>query len=110
MGLFGNKFEQSSADEGALIKRAESEIGILSAELEKKDWTEVWDSLCHTELNSPSITAKMSPEAIEKFKNVIVKAKEVFEAEKENVGKDSLPDKDLVNDIRQALDKISEKL
>ena len=104
MGLFGNKFEQPSIDEGALIERAESGVDILAEDLKNRNWTEVWDSLCHTELNSPSITAKMSPEAQEKFKSLIAETKEVFTAEKENV------DKDLVNDIQGALDKISEKL
>lgn len=104
MGLFGNKFEQSSTDEGALIKRAESGIDILAEDLKNKNWTGVWDNLCHTELNSSSITAKMSPEAKEKFNSLITETKEIFTAEKENV------DKDLVDSIQEALDKISEKL
>jgi hypothetical protein len=104
MGLFGNKFEQPSADEGALIKRAESSVDILAEDLKNKNWTEVWDSLSHSELNSPSITAKMSPEAQKKFKSLIAETKEVFATKKENV------DKDLVDSIQGALDKISEKL
>ncbi len=103
MGLFGNKFEQPSVDENALIKRAEKELDILSSDLKKKDWTEIWNSLCHSELNSASITKKMSPEAQEKFKSLIAETKEIFAAEKENV------DKDLVDSIQEALDKISEK-
>jgi vacuolar-type H+-ATPase subunit H len=104
MGLFGNKFEQPSTDEEVLIKRAESNVDILVEDLKDKNWTEVWDNLCHTELNSPSITAKMSPEVQEKFKNLIAETKEVFVAEKENI------DKDLVDSIQEVLDRISEKL
>jgi ketopantoate reductase len=104
MKLFKNKFEHSSIDESFFIEKAEKEIDILAMDLKNKNWTEIWDDLCHTELNSASITAKMSPEAQEKFKSLIAETKEVFAAEKENV------DEDLIDDIQEALDKISEKL
>ena len=104
MELFKNKFEQPSVDEGVFIERAENEVDILAEDLKNRNWTEVWSNLCHTELNSPSITAKMSPEAQEKFKSLIIETKEIFTAEKENV------DKDLVDSIQGALDKISENL
>ncbi|HZJ41919.1 MAG TPA: hypothetical protein VFD51_02800 [Patescibacteria group bacterium] len=110
MGIFGNKFEQPLSDEKKYIERAENEINILATEFEKRDWTEVWDSLCHNGLTDSKITEKMSDEAKEKFKNVINDIKEVFVAEKDEMKKDSLPDKDLVSDIKEALDKISEKL
>lgn len=103
MGLFGKKIENASFTDQDLVRRAETEIEILAGELKNKNWTEVWNSLCHSELNSPSITAKMSPEAKEKFKNLIVETKEVFATEKESV------DKDLVDPIQRALDRISEK-
>lgn len=104
MGLFGNKFEQPSNDETALIERAESGVDILASDLKNKNWTEVWDSLAHSELNSSSITSKMSFEAQEKFKNLIAETKEVFATEKEDIAED------LVESIQEALDKISEKL
>jgi len=104
MGLFGNKFEKPSINEDDLIKRAESEVNILAEDLKNENWTEIWNSLCHSELNSSSIVTKMSPESQEKFKNVIEETKGVFNVKKENI------DKDLVVDIQKALDQISEKL
>ena len=102
MGIFGNKFEQPSVDEGALVKRAEAEVNVLASDLKRRNWTEIWDSLSHTEINSSSIVSKMSPEAQESLKQVINEVKEVFAAEKESV------EKDLVDDIQKSLDKISE--
>lgn len=103
MGLFEKKFQQPIADESVFIERAESNVDVLAGDLEKKNWTEIWDSLCHSELNDPLITAKMSPEYQEKFKSLIAETREVFNAERESVNKD------LVEDIEKALDKISEK-
>lgn len=102
MKLFGNKSEKPAFTDQDLIRRAETEIEILDGELKSKNWVEVWDSL--HQLNTPSITIKMSPEAKEKLKIVITETKEVFAAEKENVAKD------LVDDIQKNLDKISETL
>jgi len=104
MGLFGRKIEQSSTDESASIKRAEEEVEILVAELQSKNWVEIWDSLCFTGLNCPSITEKMSTEAKEQFKNAINIAKDTFAADKANIRED------LVEDIQKVLDKISKKL
>ncbi len=103
MRLFENNFQQPIADESVFIERAESNVDVLAGDLEKKNWTEIWDSLCHSELNDPVITAKMSPEYQEKFKSLIAETREVFNAEREGVNKD------LVEDIEKALDKISEK-
>jgi F0F1-type ATP synthase membrane subunit b/b' len=104
MGFFGNQFEKPSTDENALVKRAESNLDILAEDLKNSNWTEVLDSLKHSELNSPSITEKMSSEAQERFKSLIAETKEFFEAQKENI------DKDLVDSIEQTLNEISEKL
>jgi hypothetical protein len=106
MGLFGNGFEKAPIDEKMKIERAEENVDILESDLKVKDWTEVWDTLCHTELAGASIVEKMSAEAKEKFKEVIVELKQVFAAEKDQLSQESSPDKDLVGDIENALNKL----
>lgn len=100
MGIF-DKFEQPTRQE-TLINRAERGIDILAGDLESRNWTEIWDDLCHTELNSPEILAKMSAESQEKFENLISEVKEVFAEEKESIAED------LVMEIQEALNKFSE--
>jgi uncharacterized protein (DUF2461 family) len=76
----------------------------LAEDLKNRNWTEVWNSLDSTELNSPSIIEKMSSEAQEKFKSLITETRKVFEAEKVNI------EQDLVDSLDQVLNKISQKL
>jgi hypothetical protein len=99
MGLF-NKFEKPADNNETMVKRAESEVDILSAELQKKDWVEIWNSLCCSELNSPAIVEKMSSEAQEKFKQAIIEAKNLFETDKVNIRED------LVAPIQEFLEKM----
>ena len=104
MRSFGNKFERSATDDSALVAIAEDGVDILAEDLAHRNWAKIWDSLCNSELSSPPITAKMSPEAQEKFKSIVKETKEAFVEEKENMAKY------LVNPLRQALEKMLEKL
>jgi hypothetical protein len=104
MRSFGNKFKRSATDDSALVAIAEDGVDILAKDLAHRNWTKIWDSLCNSELSSPPITAKMSPEAQEKFKSVVGEIKKAFVEEKENEAKY------LGSSLQKALEKMLEKL
>ncbi|MFA5886798.1 MAG: hypothetical protein WC863_03380 [Patescibacteria group bacterium] len=113
MNLFKN-FNQpkpAAPSEEFFIKQAENELIILTEDLKKKNWSEVCESLRHTELNSPSVTQKMSAKAQEKFRSLIDETQQTLESERASL------DEHLTNGIQEALDhikagfnEISEKL
>lgn len=104
MELHGEKPGNSPIDEKSFIARAENEIKILSGEIKDRNWKEIWNSLCKSELTSSAITRKMSLESQETFKNLIKEVQEVFASEKESI------EKELANLIQDTLDNISKKL
>ena len=102
-GQSSQRQEKVASDE-VMTKRAEVEMDILSAELQNKNWVEIWNSLCSSELAEQSIVTQLSVESKEKLKQIVVEANEVFSVDKENVRED------LVEPIQKALDKLSEIL
>lgn len=102
---FLRKFNQPSNEpsESVFIQRAEAELKILAGDLKKRDWGEVSYSLRHTELNIPSITKKMSPEAQEEFNNLIAEVSKAFAEERNTI------DPHLATAIQEGLDYISRK-
>lgn len=100
MGFFKNNFEQVVNDESVLVKRAENEVSILKASLEKRKWVKIWDSLCHSELSKAPITEQMSEDVRENFRNLAIEIKKVLLTEKKGM------EQGLAEDIDLYLDKV----
>lgn len=111
MRIFRAPFKNPSCREEvvwnqALIKKAEANVDILENDLRSKNWTEIWETLCHSELADANLVGCMSTELREKFRQVIVELKQVFQSEKRYLRNRFCPDKGLVGPIEEALSKL----